>query len=136
MSLNLRVVTNLLTDRVDALPLAILYITDRCNSKCIMCNIWKMVDNDAPSLADELAVEEIDKILERNSRFFSNLNHVSITGGDTAFSLATGQVDADQRTVESMAEVSVAQAIRRGVLMAEGVPGFPAVRDGGEGQGT
>ena len=60
----------------------------------------------------------------------------TIWDGDTAFSLATGEVEADQRTVEAMAEVVVAEAIRRGVLKAEGVPGFPAVRDGGEGQGT
>src|ERR1043166_2790477 len=57
-------------------------LTNRCNSKCIMCNIWKMVDNDAPWLAEELRAEEIDKILDRNSRFFSNLNHISITGGE------------------------------------------------------
>jgi L-aminopeptidase/D-esterase-like protein len=59
----------------------------------------------------------------------------TIWDGDTAFSLATGEVEADQRTVEAMAEVVVAEAIRRGVLKAEGVPGFPAVRDGGEVQG-
>jgi L-aminopeptidase/D-esterase-like protein len=60
----------------------------------------------------------------------------TIWDGDTAFSLATGQVEADQRTIEAMAEVAVAEAIRRGVLTAEGVPGFPAVRDVGEVQGT
>jgi L-aminopeptidase/D-esterase-like protein len=49
--------------------------------------------------------------------------------GDTVFSLATGQVDADQRRCESLAEEVVASAIRRGVLAAESVPGFPAVRD-------
>ncbi|HYT30034.1 MAG TPA: P1 family peptidase [Actinomycetota bacterium] len=49
--------------------------------------------------------------------------------GDTAFVLATGEVDADQRTLESMAADAVAGAIRRGVRMAEGVPGFPSVRD-------
>jgi L-aminopeptidase/D-esterase-like protein len=46
--------------------------------------------------------------------------------GDTAFALATGQIDADQRTLESMAEATVADAIRRGVLAAVSVPGFPA----------
>ena len=37
-------------------------LTNRCNAKCIMCNIWKMVDNTAPSLPEELRVEEIDRI--------------------------------------------------------------------------
>jgi L-aminopeptidase/D-esterase-like protein len=49
--------------------------------------------------------------------------------GDTAFVLATGAVDAEQRTAESLAEEAVAAAIRRGVLAASSVPGFPAVRD-------
>jgi len=49
--------------------------------------------------------------------------------GDTAFVLGTGEVDADQRTLESMAADAVAGAIRRGVRMAEGVPGYPSVRD-------
>ncbi len=49
--------------------------------------------------------------------------------GDTAFALATGEMDADQRLVESLAERAVADAIRRGVLAAVSVPDFPAVRD-------
>lgn len=57
-------------------------LTNRCNAKCIMCNIWKMVDNTAPSLPEELRVEEIDRILERNARFLSDLNHISLTGGE------------------------------------------------------
>lgn len=47
--------------------------------------------------------------------------------GDTAFALATGEVDADQRTIESLAETAVAAAIRRAVRAAVSVPGFPAV---------
>jgi L-aminopeptidase/D-esterase-like protein len=47
--------------------------------------------------------------------------------GDTAFALATGDVDADQRSVESLAVTAVASAIRRGVRAAVSVPGFPAV---------
>ena len=36
--------------------------------------------------------------------------------GDTAFTLATGQVDADQRALEALAVQAVARAIRRAVL--------------------
>lgn len=53
--------------------------------------------------------------------------------GDTAFALATGEVDADQRRLESMAAEAVADAIRRAVLLAESVPNFPSVRERGEG---
>ncbi len=49
--------------------------------------------------------------------------------GDTVFSLATGRVEADQLRIEAMAVELVAESIRRGVLMAESVPGFPAARD-------
>lgn len=57
-------------------------LTNRCNSKCIMCNIWQQDDNEAPFLPHELRVDEIDRILTQNSRFLSNLNHISITGGE------------------------------------------------------
>ena len=53
----------------------------------------------------------------------------TIRDGDTAFALATGEVDADQRTVERLAVEAVAEAIRRGVLKASGVPGVPSHRD-------
>ncbi len=49
--------------------------------------------------------------------------------GDTAFALATGAVEAVQRAVEALAEAVVADAVRRAVLAATGVEGFPAVRD-------
>ena len=51
--------------------------------------------------------------------------------GDAAFVLATGPVEAEQRTLESMAEEAVRGAIRRAVLLAEGVPGFPSAKEGG-----
>ena len=46
--------------------------------------------------------------------------------GDTAFALATGQAEADQRTLERMAVEAVAAAIRRAVRLAASVPGLPA----------
>lgn len=39
--MDIRLGLNLLTDRVAALPLAIVYVTDRCNSKCVTCDYWK-----------------------------------------------------------------------------------------------
>jgi L-aminopeptidase/D-esterase-like protein len=50
--------------------------------------------------------------------------------GDTVFALATGEVDAEQRALEALAMSVVAAAIRRGVLLAESVPGFPSAREG------
>ncbi len=53
----------------------------------------------------------------------------TIWDGDVVFSLATGEVDAQQAEVEELAERVVAEAIRRGVRLAEGVPGIPGVGD-------
>jgi L-aminopeptidase/D-esterase-like protein len=50
--------------------------------------------------------------------------------GDTVFALATGEVDADQRSLERLAVEAVAAAIRRAVLLAESIPGFPSAREG------
>nr|MBA3552066.1 P1 family peptidase [Actinomycetota bacterium] len=52
--------------------------------------------------------------------------------GDTVFSLATGEVEADQRALESRAVAVVAEAIRRAVLLAKSVPDFPSAREGNE----
>jgi len=50
--------------------------------------------------------------------------------GDTVFTLATGEVDADQRSLEEFAAQAVMEAIRRGVLLAESVRDFPTAREG------
>ena len=51
----------------------------------------------------------------------------TIWDGDTVFSLATGTAgDAPQALVEELAEQAAAEAIRRAVRLAEGVPGVPA----------
>jgi L-aminopeptidase/D-esterase-like protein len=53
----------------------------------------------------------------------------TILDGDTAFALATGAVDADQRAVEALAVAATGEAIRRAVLAAESVPNFPSARE-------
>ncbi|AXA36874.1 MAG: radical SAM protein [Candidatus Hydrogenedentota bacterium] len=57
-------------------------LTNRCNARCIMCNIWKQEDNTAPFLPHEIRPDELDTIFQRNRRFFSNLKHISLTGGE------------------------------------------------------
>lgn len=51
----------------------------------------------------------------------------TIWDGDTVFSLATGEVEAAQAMLEGLAIRAVAEAIRRGVRLAEGIPGVPGV---------
>lgn len=43
-----RLALNVFTDRVAALPLAILYLTDRCNSRCVTCDYWKYGQTNLP----------------------------------------------------------------------------------------
>ncbi|MFL5767531.1 MAG: P1 family peptidase [Actinomycetota bacterium] len=52
--------------------------------------------------------------------------------GDTIFSLATGEVDAPQPTVEELAVNAVAEAIRRSVRLATPLAGVPTARLAGE----
>ena len=47
--------------------------------------------------------------------------------GDVVFALGTGEVDAAQPIVERLAERAVAEAIRRGVRLAESLGGVPAI---------
>jgi L-aminopeptidase/D-esterase-like protein len=51
--------------------------------------------------------------------------------GDTVFTLATGEVQSAQDEVERLAELATAAAIRRGVLLATGLAGVPAVGESG-----
>jgi len=43
-----RMALNLAGDRLAALPLAILYVTDRCNSRCITCDYWQFGQTNLP----------------------------------------------------------------------------------------
>lgn len=50
--------------------------TNKCNSRCSMCNIWKN-----KSAEKELSLNEIEKML-RNSTFLKNLRYVGLSGGE------------------------------------------------------
>ncbi len=53
-----RLAVNLLSDRLAALPLAILYVTDRCNSRCVTCDYWRHGQTNLPlAQAERLARE-------------------------------------------------------------------------------
>jgi MoaA/NifB/PqqE/SkfB family radical SAM enzyme len=53
---DVRPLLNLLSHRLRALPLLVLYITDGCNSRCVMCDIWKLPRRNMDmALAERLA---------------------------------------------------------------------------------
>ncbi|MGE5558185.1 MAG: polysaccharide pyruvyl transferase family protein [Bacillota bacterium] len=49
---------------------------NQCNSRCVMCNVWRQRDNKF------LTVNEFEKVL--NDRLFKYVEHVGITGGEPA----------------------------------------------------
>ena len=57
-------------------------LTNRCNARCIMCNVWRMQDNAAPSLPHEIPLEGYKRLCEVNRDFFSRLRRISLTGGE------------------------------------------------------
>jgi L-aminopeptidase/D-esterase-like protein len=87
-----------------------------------------------------VAVATNAKLSKERAHLLSLAAHDGIAGavrpahtmwdGDTAFVLATGVVGAEHRLLESMAEEAVKDAIRRAVLLAESVPGFPSAKEG------
>lgn len=53
-----RLMVNLCTDRLAALPLAVIYLTTRCHSRCVACNYWASPPMDLPvERAEHLALE-------------------------------------------------------------------------------
>ena len=51
----------------------------------------------------------------------------TIFDGDTVFSLATGETEAPQTTLEDLVERAMAAAIQSAIRHAESVPGVPAI---------
>ncbi|MGY0600088.1 polysaccharide pyruvyl transferase family protein [Vibrio sp. JZG10] len=49
-------------------------ITENCNSRCVMCNVWKN------NIESEMSPAEIANNLRRD--YFSNLKHIGISGGE------------------------------------------------------
>jgi MoaA/NifB/PqqE/SkfB family radical SAM enzyme len=56
----------------------VIYVTYRCNSRCLMCGIWQRRGPDDAS--GELSPQELDQILA--GRLFTNIRHLNINGGE------------------------------------------------------
>ena len=74
--MNLRVGLNFFGDRLHRLPLAIVYVTERCNSRCVTCDFWK---NGVEELSLERARELADGFQELGTEA------VLLTGGEVLF---------------------------------------------------
>ena len=74
--MNLRVGLNFFGDRLHGLPLGIVYVTERCNSRCVTCDFWK---NGVEELSVERARELADGFRELGTEA------VLLTGGEVLF---------------------------------------------------
>lgn len=64
---------NLVGNRVATLPLLVLYITDGCNSRCKMCDIWQNVRRNMSMEVVDNLVAQVDDL---------KMRHVLISGGE------------------------------------------------------
>ena len=71
-------------------------ITDICNSRCVMCNIWQRKRD------KEMNAEEMRQILA--DQLFSKVRHVGISGGEPT--LRSDLADLGRAIVESLPELS------------------------------
>ena len=64
---------NLFGDRLHSLPLLVLYLTDGCNSKCAMCDIWR---NPRRNMSASLIAQIVEAFPALGVR------HVLLSGGE------------------------------------------------------
>jgi L-aminopeptidase/D-esterase-like protein len=96
--------------------------------------------SESPTNTTLVVVATNAKLSKERANLLARAAHDGISGaiqpahtmwdGDTVFTLATGEVEADQRSLEELATGVVMEAIRRGVLLAESVRDFPSAREG------
>lgn len=70
---HIRYLPNLMGNRLRSLPLVVLYLTDGCNSRCAMCDIWR-----APRRNMDMAL--VDRIVDDAKRLGTQL--VLLSGGE------------------------------------------------------
>ncbi len=71
--MQLRPLLNLQSDSLHALPIAILYITDKCNSRCIACDYWRYGQN-------EMSMELVCRLVRELPRF--GTRYILLSGGE------------------------------------------------------
>lgn len=57
-------------------------VTYKCNSRCLMCDIWKRYQDRKELEKKELTIEEIKGFLLDNRDFLKSVRHIGLTGGE------------------------------------------------------
>jgi MoaA/NifB/PqqE/SkfB family radical SAM enzyme len=71
--MTIRYLQNLTGDRLHTLPLVVLYLTDGCNSRCVMCDIWR---SPRRNMSRELVEQIAGSFKSLHTR------HVLLSGGE------------------------------------------------------
>ncbi len=80
-----------LRGRFPQLPLPqklLLYVTHRCNARCIMCNLWKAPPKGEPD--GELSIEELEGIF--SNPLFAAVKHLDLNGGEPSLRKDTAAI--------------------------------------------
>jgi MoaA/NifB/PqqE/SkfB family radical SAM enzyme len=64
---------NLYSDTLYSLPMVIIYVTDKCNSRCLSCDYWRHGQN-------EISLDLVHEIADELSRF--GTRYVLLSGGE------------------------------------------------------
>ena len=57
-------------------------VTWLCNARCVMCDTWKLCQEDPKAGKDEMTPAELDGILTRDAEFLSEIRKIGLTGGE------------------------------------------------------
>ena len=60
-----RILLNYLGDKIHSLPLAIVYVTDKCNSRCVMCDYWQYGQTNMSIERAQMLAREFDQLQTR-----------------------------------------------------------------------
>lgn len=92
---------------------------DVCNSRCVMCHIWK------DGVRETMSLEQLRVYLKRP--FFSEVNHVGITGGEPT--LRKDLVDLYRMLPECLPALTGASFISHGMQTAKAVDMYTRVHE-------
>jgi polysaccharide pyruvyl transferase WcaK-like protein/glycosyltransferase involved in cell wall biosynthesis/MoaA/NifB/PqqE/SkfB family radical SAM enzyme len=92
---------------------------DICNSRCVMCNIWK------DGKREKMGLDELRRYL--TNPFFSEVGHVGVTGGEPT--LRTDLVDLYRMLPDCLPKLAGTSFITHGMQTARAVDFYTSIHD-------
>jgi MoaA/NifB/PqqE/SkfB family radical SAM enzyme len=57
-------------------------ITYECNSRCLMCDIWRRYKDNPKKAKEELTLDDLKSFIRMNKEWLSEVRHIGFTGGE------------------------------------------------------